>query len=62
MAYEGLNNLGHSDSNIIIVLNDNGRSYAPTVGGLAEHLAGLHRETDVVNHRQVGVVAERDVT
>src|SRR3954468_15892893 len=29
MAYEGLNNLGHSGRDCIIVLNDNGRSYAP---------------------------------
>ena len=29
MAYEGLNNLGHSGGASIIVLNDNGRSYAP---------------------------------
>ena len=28
MAYEALNNLGHSGRNVIIVLNDNGRSYA----------------------------------
>ena len=31
MAFEGLNNLGHSGRDCIIVLNDNGRSYAPTV-------------------------------
>src|ERR687886_1110520 len=35
MAFEGLNNLGHSGRRAIIVLNDNGRSYAPTVGRLA---------------------------
>jgi len=34
MAYEALNNLGHSKSRVIIVLNDNGRSYAPTVSNL----------------------------
>jgi 1-deoxy-D-xylulose-5-phosphate synthase len=39
MAYEALNNLGHSQSKVLIVLNDNGRSYAPTVG----LLAGLSR-------------------
>ena len=32
MAYEALNNLGHSGGKVLIVLNDNGRSYAPTVG------------------------------
>ncbi len=35
MAYEALNNLGHSKRRVIIVLNDNGRSYAPTVSNLA---------------------------
>src|SRR2546430_1259656 len=35
MAYEALNNLGHSQGKVVIVLNDNGRSYAPTVGVLA---------------------------
>ena len=34
MAYEALNNLGHSGRRVIIVLNDNGRSYAPTVSNL----------------------------
>ncbi len=34
MAYEALNNLGHSQRRVIIVLNDNGRSYAPTVSNL----------------------------
>jgi len=34
MAYEALNNLGHSKTRVIIVLNDNGRSYAPTVSNL----------------------------
>jgi len=31
MAYEALNNLGHSGARVLVVLNDNGRSYAPTV-------------------------------
>jgi transketolase N-terminal domain/subunit len=34
MAYEALNNLGHSGKRVIVVLNDNGRSYAPTVSNL----------------------------
>ena len=41
MAYEGLNNLGHSGRNVIVVLNDNGRSYAPTVSRLGESLSRL---------------------
>jgi len=34
MAYEALNNIGHSKRRVIIVLNDNGRSYAPTISNL----------------------------
>ncbi|MGH9246097.1 MAG: 1-deoxy-D-xylulose-5-phosphate synthase [Acidimicrobiales bacterium] len=41
MAYEGLNNLGHSGRRAIIILNDNGRSYAPTISKLGETLARL---------------------
>ena len=41
MAYEGLNNLGHSESRVVVVLNDNGRSYAPTVSRLSESLSRL---------------------
>lgn len=41
MAYEGLNNLGHSDSDVTIILNDNGRSYAPTVSKLSDSLAKI---------------------
>ncbi len=41
MAYEALNNIGALRPDLVIVLNDNGRSYAPTVGGLANHLARL---------------------
>ena len=39
MAYEALNNLGHSGRKVIIVLNDNGRSYAPTISNLSQSLA-----------------------
>ena len=41
MAYEGLNNLGHSGSRVVVVLNDNGRSYAPTVSLLSQSLTRL---------------------
>ncbi len=44
MAWEALNNLGAAPARpVVVVLNDNGRSYAPTVGGLAEHLAALRK-------------------
>jgi 1-deoxy-D-xylulose-5-phosphate synthase len=41
MCWEALNNIAGSDRQVIIVVNDNGRSYSPTIGGLANHLAGL---------------------
>ncbi len=42
MAWEALNNIAAAKNRpLVIVVNDNGRSYAPTVGGLADHLAGL---------------------
>ncbi len=41
MAFEALNNLGHSDQRVVIVLNDNGRSYAPTVSKLSESLTAI---------------------
>jgi 1-deoxy-D-xylulose-5-phosphate synthase len=41
MAFEGLNNLGHSGRRVVIILNDNNRSYAPTVSKLSESLTRL---------------------
>ena len=41
MAYEALNNIGQLAPDMVIILNDNGRSYAPTVGGIAENLGQL---------------------
>ncbi|MFV8316308.1 1-deoxy-D-xylulose-5-phosphate synthase [Mycobacterium sp. 23] len=41
MCWEALNNIAGSQRPVIIVVNDNGRSYAPTIGGVADHLATL---------------------
>jgi 1-deoxy-D-xylulose-5-phosphate synthase len=42
MCWEALNNIAAGKSrHVIVVVNDNGRSYAPTIGGLADRLAGL---------------------
>ncbi|WP_137873210.1 1-deoxy-D-xylulose-5-phosphate synthase [Rhodococcus sp. Q] len=42
MCWEALNNIAAGrDRSVVIVVNDNGRSYAPTIGGLADHLAAL---------------------
>ena len=51
MAFEGLNNLGHSDSRAVIILNDNGRSYAPTVSKLGESLGRLRLNPSYVRNR-----------
>ncbi|MFC5267867.1 1-deoxy-D-xylulose-5-phosphate synthase [Kribbella qitaiheensis] len=42
MAWEALNNIAAAkDLKLVIIVNDNGRSYSPTVGGLATHLTSL---------------------
>ncbi|MFI1951433.1 1-deoxy-D-xylulose-5-phosphate synthase [Streptomyces xinghaiensis] len=41
MAWEAMNNLGRAGQPVVVVLNDNGRSYDPTVGAVAGHLAAL---------------------
>jgi 1-deoxy-D-xylulose-5-phosphate synthase len=41
MCWEALNNIAAAHRPVVIVVNDNGRSYAPTFGGLANHLAAL---------------------
>jgi 1-deoxy-D-xylulose-5-phosphate synthase len=41
MCWEAMNNIATAGNPVVIVVNDNGRSYAPTIGGLADHLATL---------------------
>ncbi|MDQ4105015.1 MAG: 1-deoxy-D-xylulose-5-phosphate synthase [Actinomycetota bacterium] len=42
MCWEALNNIAAGkDRSVIIVVNDNGRSYSPTIGGFADHLSTL---------------------
>src|SRR5215467_4548493 len=42
MAWEALNNIaGAKDRPVVIIVNDNGRSYQRTIGGLADHLASV---------------------
>lgn len=49
MAWEAVNNIAADKSRkAVIVVNDNGRSYAPTIGGLANQLAGLRQQLDRV--------------
>ena len=43
LAYEGLNNAGASDSDIVVILNDNEMSIAPNVGAMSKYLTSVQR-------------------
>jgi 1-deoxy-D-xylulose-5-phosphate synthase len=46
MAWEALNNItDDNDRKLVIIVNDNGRSYAPTIGGLARYLTKIRTDT-----------------
>ncbi|HLS44405.1 MAG TPA: 1-deoxy-D-xylulose-5-phosphate synthase N-terminal domain-containing protein, partial [Ornithinicoccus sp.] len=50
MAWEALNNIAaNPDLPLIIVVNDNERSYAPTIGGMADYLASLRASRNYEN-------------
>ncbi len=60
MAWEALNNIAASDDlPLVIVVNDNGRSYTPTVGGLANHLSALRTNP---RYEQILDVVKRGVS
>jgi 1-deoxy-D-xylulose-5-phosphate synthase len=45
MTWEALNNISHdNERNLILVVNDNGRSYAPTIGGIARFLSSVRSQ------------------
>ncbi|WP_265442573.1 1-deoxy-D-xylulose-5-phosphate synthase [Flexivirga meconopsidis] len=46
MAWEALNNIGASRRRVVVILNDNGRSYDETIGALPAHLSALRTSTD----------------
>jgi 1-deoxy-D-xylulose-5-phosphate synthase len=52
MAYEALNNLGHSGQRVVIVFNDNGRSYSPTISQLSQSLTNLRLHPTYVSARE----------
>ena len=52
MAYEALNNLGHSNQRVVVVLNDNGRSYAPTISKLSGSLTSLRLNRTYITMRE----------
>ena len=41
LIYEGMNNAGHSERDIIVILNDNGMSIAPNVGAISKYLGSI---------------------
>jgi 1-deoxy-D-xylulose-5-phosphate synthase len=43
LAYEGLNNAGHSECDVVVVLNDNEMSIAPNVGAMHKYLTSIQR-------------------
>ena len=53
MAYEALNNLGHTNARVLIILNDNGRSYAPTVSKLSRNVSRIRSMPSYVKGKQV---------
>ncbi|MHA2789127.1 1-deoxy-D-xylulose-5-phosphate synthase [Corynebacterium sp. S7] len=44
MCWEALNNIAAGERNVVIVVNDNGRSYSPTIGGFSNNLEGLRAQ------------------
>jgi 1-deoxy-D-xylulose-5-phosphate synthase len=61
MCWEALNNIAAAHRPVIIVVNDNGRSYAPTFGGLANHLAALRLQPSYEHLLERGRAAVRGV-
>ena len=59
MCWEALNNIAAAKRPVVIVVNDNGRSYAPTIGGFADHLAGLRLQPGYERLLERGRVALR---
>src|SRR5215208_4533924 len=45
LAYEGLNNAGHSERDVVVVLNDNEMSIAPNVGAMSKYLTSIQRNS-----------------
>jgi 1-deoxy-D-xylulose-5-phosphate synthase len=61
LAYEALNNLGHTRARVTIVLNDNGRSYAPTISRLFGTDGTLRSFVEALGVRYEGPVDGHDV-
>ncbi len=61
LSYEGMNNAGHSDRDIILIVNDNGMSISPNVGAISRTLGGIvanpltNKVRDQIKHLTVAV-------
>lgn len=61
LSYEGMNNAGHSDTDIILIVNDNGMSISPNVGAISRTLGGIvanpltNKVRDQIKHLTVAV-------
>ena len=53
LAYEGLNNAGKSEDNIIIILNHNDMSISKNVGAFAKYIAGIRAKPEYLNTKQL---------
>ncbi|MBQ4649969.1 MAG: 1-deoxy-D-xylulose-5-phosphate synthase [Firmicutes bacterium] len=49
MAFEALNNIGDRKQKVIVILNDNGMSISPNIGGLSAHLGNLRTSRGYIN-------------
>ncbi len=61
MCWEALNNIAAARRPVVIIVNDNGRSYAPTIGGFADHLATLRLQPGYEKVLEEGRKAVRGV-
>jgi 1-deoxy-D-xylulose-5-phosphate synthase len=57
LAYEALNNAGHSARDLLVILNDNGMSISPNVGALAHYLTNIQTNPSLRRLRQGGLDA-----
>ena len=53
LAYEGLNDAGSSGEPLIVILNDNGMSITPNVGGMAKHLSNIRTKPSYYQLKKV---------
>src|SRR5205809_7275128 len=59
LAYEGLNNAGHSERDLIVVLNDNEMSIAPNVGAMSKYHTSIQRNPHYKRVRnKIGEIAD----